>query len=89
MTKYIGMTKSILETFLEESGINDRIQMGNEKARIQAYITRARFANISRAKIAEELNYSVEAIGKYIAAIKALYDKTQEYSIRLPKRGFR
>ena len=31
MSKEITWTKIIIETFLEESGINDRIKLGDEK----------------------------------------------------------
>ena len=34
MAKEVIWTKIILETFLEESGLNDRVALGDEKARI-------------------------------------------------------
>lgn len=45
MTREIYWTKIILETFLEESGLNDRIALGDEKARIMEGILRTRCAN--------------------------------------------
>ena len=42
MAKEVVWTKIILETFLEESGILDRIELGNEKARILEGIMRTR-----------------------------------------------
>ena len=36
MSKEIPWTKPIIETFLEESGINYRIKLGDEKAKILA-----------------------------------------------------
>lgn len=35
MSKEVVWTKIILETFLEESGILDRIELGDEKANLQ------------------------------------------------------
>ena len=34
MSKGVKWTKIILETFFEESGLNDRIELGDEKARL-------------------------------------------------------
>ena len=42
MAKEVVWTKIILETFLEESGILDRIELGDEKARILEGIMRTR-----------------------------------------------
>ena len=42
MSKEVVWTKIILETFLEESGILDRIELGDEKARILEGIMRTR-----------------------------------------------
>lgn len=42
MSKEVVWTKIILETFLEESGILDRIELGDEKARILEGIMRSR-----------------------------------------------
>ena len=44
MAKEVVWTKIILETFLEESGILDRIELGDEKARILEGIMRTRCA---------------------------------------------
>ena len=44
MAHQIVWTKIILETFLEESGLNDRVSMGDSKARILEGIMRTRFA---------------------------------------------
>ena len=44
MTITVRWTKTILEEFLEESGLNDRIAGGDEKARILAGILRTRCA---------------------------------------------
>lgn len=37
MANQVPWTKIILETFLEESGLNDRVSMGDGKARILEY----------------------------------------------------
>lgn len=85
MSKY-RITKLILETFLEESGINDRIALGDEKARILGEITRTRFAGWDRVAQADTFNISLSTLDKYIAEIKELYDETQKNSLILPVR---
>lgn len=85
MTKY-RLTKIILETFLEESGINDRIDLGDEKARILGEITRTRFAGWDRVAQADKFHISLSTLDKYIAEIKELYDETQKNSLILPIR---
>lgn len=79
-------TRTILETFLEESGINDRVAMGDEKARILEGIIRTRFAGWSIAKQAEEFHISVDTVNKYIKELKELYDETEKHSLILPVR---
>ena len=44
MSRQVVWTKIILETFLEESGLNDRVSMGDGKARILEGIMRTRCA---------------------------------------------
>ena len=75
-----------METFFEESGINDRISLGDEKARILEGIMRTRVAGWSVAKQAEEFHISVDTVNKYIRELKDLYDETQRYSVILPTR---
>ena len=84
--KQLCWTKIILETFLEESGINDRIKLGDDKARILDSIMRTRVAGWSIVKQAQEFHVSVDTINKYIKELKQLYDETQKYSIILPVR---
>ena len=84
--KQLCWTKIILETFLEESGINDRIKLGDDKARILDGIIRTRVAGWSIVKQAQEFHVSVDTINKYIKELKQLYDETQKYSIILPVR---
>lgn len=84
MTKNICWTKIILETFLEESGLNDRVSLGDEKARILSAIMRTRVAGWSIAKQAQEFNISVDTVSKYVRELKELYDATQEHSLILP-----
>lgn len=86
MSKQIIWTRIILETFLEESGINDRIKLGDEKAKILSQIMRTRCANWSITKQAEEFNISTDTVSKYIRELKDLYDETQKYSVILPPR---
>lgn len=86
MTKQLCWGKIITETFLEESGINDRIKMGDEKARILSGIMLTRFAGWSVARQADEFHLSVDTINKYIRELKDLYDETQKYSLILPVR---
>ena len=86
MAKEIIWTKIILETFLEESGLNDRVALGDEKARILEGIMRTRCAGWKISKQAIEFNCDISTINKYIAELKVLYDKTQKNSIILPKR---
>lgn len=84
--KQLCWTKIILETFLEESGINDRIKLGDDKARILDGIMRTRVAGWSIVKQAQEFHVSVDTVNKYIKELKQLYDETQKYSIILPVR---
>lgn len=86
--KQLCWTKIILETFLEESGINDRIKLGDDKARILDGIMRTRVAGWSIVKQAQEFHVSVDTINKYIKELKQLYDETQKYSIVLPIRKY-
>lgn len=86
MTHQIIWTKIILETFLEESGINDRVSMGDNKARILEGIMRTRCAGKTIVEQAEMFNCSVDSINKYIAELKSLYDATQKHSLILPVR---
>lgn len=83
-TKY--WTKVILETFLEESGINDRIKLGDDKARVLEGIMRTRFAGWSIVKQAEEFNISTDTVSKYLKELDTLYDIVQANSIILPTR---
>ena len=86
MSQQIAWTKIILSTFFEESGINDRIVLGDEKARILQGILRTRAAGWSIVKQAEEFNISVDTVNKYIKEIRKLYDATQKHSVILPVR---
>lgn len=86
MAHQVIWTKIILETFLEESGLNDRVSMGDEKARILEGIMRTRFAGKTIVEQAEMFNCSVDTINKYIAELKSLYDATQKHSLILPVR---
>lgn len=84
--KQVYWSKIILETFLEESGINDRIKLGDDKARILEGIMRTRVAGWTVPKQASEFNVSIDTINKYIRELKDLYDVTQKHSIILPVR---
>ena len=86
MSKEIPWTKPIIETFLEESGINYRIKVGDEKAKILAGIIITRFAGWTISKQAHKYNISVDTVNKYIREIKDLYDQTQMLCSDLPLR---
>ena len=86
MAKEIVWTKIILETILEERGILDRIELGDEKARILEGIMRTRCAGWKISKQAMEFNCDESTINKYILELKKLYDETQKHSLILPKR---
>ena len=86
MPKSLVWGKIITETFLEESGINDRIKLGDSKARILEGIMRTRVAGWSVAKQAEEFHISIDTVNKYIRELKDLYDETQKFSMILPIR---
>ena len=86
MSKEVVWTKIILETFLEESGILDRIELGDEKARILEGRMRTRCAGWKISKQAMEFNCDESTINKYILELKNLYDETQKHSLILPKR---
>ena len=55
MAHQVVWTKIILETFLEESGLNDRVSMGDNKARILEGIMRTRCAGKTIVEQAEML----------------------------------
>lgn len=84
MIKTKEWTRIILETFLEESGLNYRIEMGDERARILEGIMRTRFAGWSIAKQADEFHVSTDTISKYVKELSKLYDETQKNSLILP-----
>lgn len=84
--KQVRWSKIILETFLEESGINDRIKLGDDKARILEGIMRTRVAGWTIAKQAIEFHISEDTVNKYVRELKELYDETQKYSVILPVR---
>lgn len=86
MARQVAWTKIILETFLEESGINARIELNDEKAKRLEGIMRTRCAGWSIIKQAIEFNVSIDTIKKDIRELKDLYDATQKNSIILPKR---
>lgn len=86
MVKQVAWTKIILETFLEESGINQRVEMGDQKARILEGIMRTRFAGWTIPMQAQEFNISIETVNRYVRELKELYDVTQSNSIILPTR---
>ena len=86
MTKELYLNKLIMRVFLEESGINDRIALGDTKAKILEGILRTRVAGWSIDKQAEEFHISVDTVNKYIRELKTLYDDTQKYSLLLPIR---
>lgn len=86
--RQVCWSKIILETFLEESGINDRIKLGDDKARILEGIMRTRVAGWTVVKQAEEFAISVDTVNKYIRELKELYDATQKHSMILPVRKF-
>jgi hypothetical protein len=84
--KQLCWSKIILETFLEESGINDRIKLGDDKARILEGIMRTRVAGWTIAKQAMEFHISEDTVNKYVRELKGLYDETQKQSVILPIR---
>lgn len=86
MPKSLCWGKIITDTFLKESGINERIELGDEKARILEGIMKTRVAGWSVAKQAEEFHISVDTVNKYIRELKDLYDETQKHSLILPVR---
>lgn len=86
ITKQVYWTKLILDTFLEESGLNARVENGDEKARILEGIMITRCAGHSIVKQAEEFGESVDQVKKDIRYLKDLYDATQRTSLILPTR---
>lgn len=89
MAKQIVWTRLILETFLEESGINDRIKLGDDKAVILEGLMRTRVAGWSIIKQADKFHISKETVNNYIKELKELYDETQKYSSILPPRNIK
>ena len=66
MRKEIPWTKAVLDTFLEESGINYRIELGDEKAIILEGLLKTRLAGWTISKQAIKYNISVDTVNKYI-----------------------
>ena len=64
MAHQVVWTKIILETFLEESGLNDRVSMGDSKARILEGIMRTRCEGKTIEEQAEMYNCSVDSVNK-------------------------
>lgn len=86
MRKEIPWTKAVVDTFLEESGINYRIELGDEKAIILEGLLKTRLAGWIISKQAIKYNISVDTVNKYIREIKDLYDQTQLLCSELPPR---
>lgn len=86
MRKEIPWTKAVIDTFLEESGINYRIELGDEKAIILEGLLKTRLAGWTISKQAIKYNISVDTVNKYIREIKDLYDQTQLLCSELPLR---
>lgn len=80
---------SHLDTFLDESGINDRVKLGDEKASILEGLIRTRVAGWSITKQADYFHISRETVNNYIKEIKDLYDQTEKFSLILPPRKSR
>lgn len=87
MTKQVTWTKVILEAFLEESGINDRIKLEDEHAIFLERVMRTRCAGWKQEKQAAMIpGATIDTVKKAVRELKDLYDETQKYSIILPKR---
>lgn len=76
MTRQIILTKSIVETFIEEGNLNER----------QEYIIRTRAKGYTIARQAEELHLSIDQVNKDIAQLKKIYDVVQVGNDILPPR---
>lgn len=84
MTKRIYWTRIILDTFLEESGLNSRIELGDEKAILMEGILETRVAGWNQEKQAQHFHISKRTVNNYIKEIIELYKATQKNSIILP-----
>lgn len=76
MTRQLILTKSIVETFIEEGNLNER----------QEFIIRTRAKGYTIARQAEELHLSIDQVNKDIAQLKKIYDVVQLGSDILPPR---
>lgn len=76
MTRQLILTKSIVETFIEEGNLNER----------QEFIIRTRAKGYTIARQAEELHLSIDQVNKDIAQLKKIYDAVQLGSDILPPR---
>lgn len=76
MTRQLILTKSLVETFIEEGNLNER----------QEYIIRTRAKGYTIARQAEELHLSIDQVNKDIAQLKKIYDAVQVGNDSLPPR---
>mgnify|MGYP003322812002 CR=1 FL=1 len=87
MAKQVVWTKKVLETFLEESGINDRIKMGDEHAMFLEKVMRTRYAGWKQHRQAADIpGATIDTVKKAVRELKDLYDETEKNSIILSKR---
>jgi len=76
MTKQVFLTKRVVEAFIDEANLNERM----------AFIIRTRAKGYSIIQQADELHLSVDQVNKDIAHLKKIYDVTQKTSNILPPR---
>lgn len=84
MTRNVKWTTNLLETFLEESGLNKKVEMGSEKAIRLKRILEYRFGEFPRSYIAHELHISPEMVDKHVAELKKMYIEVQKRCPDLP-----
>lgn len=87
MTRNVKWTTHLLEEFLEESGLNVKVNMGSEKAIRLKRILEYRFGEFPRSYIARELHISPEMVDKHVAELKKMYIEVQKICPDMPPIG--
>ena len=87
MAREVEWTRFILNTFLEESGINDRADAGDDRAILLKNIMISRCNGMSITAQSIEFHCSEKTISNRIEELKHLYDETQKHCPELPVRN--
>lgn len=80
MTRLVRWTPEVINEFLEKSGLNERVEYGDEKAKIMCNMMWDRFHNKLLVNSAMDNNISIDTANKYIRELKDLYYSCERFS---------